>query len=296
MRIIQKYWRGELSLNRSFWWGFFTLGFSFHVISSIILSHITSDSSVPVTSMIVYQICGGLILFPWQSIGVLRSAERHYQAYGRPVTLHLVQASVLLSAILLMSHFVGLIQDLTIDQNFRAYQTKPQPPSYTLQLSEDEKQIMLRGPFDFGVTNAVRELLETYADIESIVLESEGGQIYEGRGLAILIDRYGIDTYSYRRCFSSCTTAFIGGRHRYLGNKAKLGFHQYGFDSEWLQPFELFYDLESEQNKDLELYRSKNINAAFLRRVFEKPNHDIWYPELDTLLDAGVVTAVVAAD
>ena len=51
--------------------------------------------------------------------------------------------------------------------------------------------------------------------------------------------------------------------------------------------------MQDEQNKDLALFRSKQIDEAFLKRVFATPNQSMWFPAVDTLLSAGVVDRIV---
>lgn len=293
MSVIRKHWQGQYSLSFSFWLILVLLGFVFHFFASFVLQQISPVYSTQVVSLIVYQFTGGILLLPWQVIGVLRSAEHHFKTHGRPIILHSVQATVLVGLTVIMSHFLGQFQTLTIEKNFSDLQSHALPAKYSIQWHQDKKQILLSGELDFGVTNAVRQFLKIHHNAEQIVLESEGGQIYEGRGLAVLFQKYKLDTYSFSYCLSSCTTAFIGGTKRYLGEDAKLGFHQYAIGSKKLQTFQPFYNLENEQNKDLEIYRSKNVSDDFLTQVFKKPNNEIWYPDLETLLEAGVVTAIV---
>lgn len=293
MTFIRKHWLGQYSLSISFWLVLVLLGFVYHFFASFILQQISLAYSKQLTSLIVYQFSGGILLLPWQVIGVLRSAEYHFKTHGRPIILHSVQAVVLVGSTVILSHFVGQIQTLTIEKDISDHQAKVTPTQYSIQWRQDKKQILLSGPLDFGVTNAVRQLLEIHPNAEQVVLESEGGQIYEGRGLAVLFQQYEIDTYSFSYCLSSCTTAFIGGTKRYLGKDAELGFHQYAYKPEKLKTFQTFYNLEDEQNKDLEIYRSKNVSEDFITQMFKKPNNEIWYPDRETLLETGVVTAIV---
>jgi hypothetical protein len=290
MSFIRKHWLGQYSLKFSFWFICIFLGFVFHLVSSLILQQI---SPAHFATFIFYQFIGGLLLLPWQVVGVLRSAEQHFKNHGRPIILHSVQAAILVGLTGIMSHFIDQIQTLTIKNDLSNYQSKTISTQYNIRWHEDKKQIQLSGPLDIGITHAVRQILLTHPNAKQIVLESEGGQVYEGRGLAALFNQYKIDTYSFRYCLSSCATAFIGGAKRFLGNDAKLGFHQYAFDSKQLQPFRDFYNVEDEQDKDREVYRSKNINERFIQQIFKKPNSEIWYPDRKTLLEAGVVTATV---
>jgi hypothetical protein len=202
----------------------------------------------------------------------------------------------LVSLTLLASHFLGLVQNFSIEQSFEEYMSKIEPPKYSLQLTDNGRQLAIQGTLDFGITEAVSLLLKTHPSVKQVMLESEGGQIYEGRGLAVLFHQHELDTYSGSYCLSSCTTAFIGGARRYLAENAKLGFHQYALESKTLQTFQGFYNLDAEQNKDIEIYRSKNIEEDFIQNIFHKPNHEIWYPSLEALLKAGVVSEITYRD
>lgn len=293
MSIIQKYWHGHYSLAISFWIFFVALGIAFHLISFVLLEQISDTNLDHITATIIYQITGGLIFFPWQIIGLLRSAEFYFQQFGRPVILYSVQAAILVSLTLLASHFVGLVQSVSFNKAYEEFMSKVEPPQYSIQLADNGSQLIIRGTLDFGITEAVSLLLKTHSGIKQVMLESEGGQIYEGRGLALLFHKHGLDTYTDSYCLSSCTTAFIGGKNRYLGETASLGFHQYAFDSKNLQTFQGFYNLDAEQSKDLALYRSKNIEEDFIQNIFHKPNQEIWYPSRIALLKAGVVTEIV---
>ena len=293
MQTIQKYWLGYYPLAISFWVFFITLGIVFNLISFMLLEQDSDTKSNHIAAIMAYHLIGGLVLFPWQTIGLLRSAERHYSQYRRPVTLYSVQAVILISLTLLASHFVGLAQTLSIAHTFEELKSKTSPPQYRIQLTDNGKQLVIQGTLDFGITEAVSLLLKTHPGVKRVMLESEGGQIYEGRGLAVLFNQHALDTYSDSYCLSSCTTAFIGGAKRYLAENAKLGFHQYSLEPRNLQAFQGFYNLDAEQSKDMEIYRSKNIEESFIQKIFHKPKHEFWYPSQETLLKAGVVTKIV---
>jgi len=147
---------------------------------------------------------------------------------------------------------------------------------------------------DFGVTNDVAKILSNHSDVKGIILDSSGGIVYEGRGLFMLIKKHGLDTYSFKNCSSACTIAFIGGARRFLGENAKLGFHQYRLDSDKINPIvDIENEQKNEQKKDLFLYESQMINDTFLNNIFEKPQHEIWFPIQNELLAAGVVDRIV---
>ncbi len=112
----------------------------------------------------------------------------------------------------------------------------------------------------------------------------------EGRGLAMLIRKHKLGTYSFKECSSACTIAFIAGAKRLLGVNAKLGFHQYRLDAKNVIPF---LDPNDELKKDLVFYESQSIDAAFLKKVFKTPLNEIWFPSHNELLKANVIHGVV---
>jgi hypothetical protein len=165
--------------------------------------------------------------------------------------------------------------------------------SYLLILEDNDRTIRLSGSIDFGITRDLAELLEDHADVERIILDSKGGPVSEGRGLAFLIGEKELHTYSLRGCSSACNIAFIGGKKRLLGPEAKLGFHHYRLDSKNVLPF---LDLDNEFKKDLAFYASQSIDTAFLDKMYEIRHSDMWFPSHEELLQAGVIDGVVSPD
>jgi hypothetical protein len=163
-------------------------------------------------------------------------------------------------------------------------QVIPPEPLYSLELIEQDTLIHLRGPFQIGITNRVAGLIDRHPEISGIILDSEGGQIYEGRGLARLIMENKLETYSLDSCLSSCTTAFVAGTTRTLGANARLGFHQYKTYS--LIPS---INVKNEQAKDMAIFVMQGISADFLEKIFIQPPEEMWWPQIDELVDAGIV-------
>ncbi len=49
------------------------------------------------------------------------------------------------------------------------------------------------------------------------------------------------------------------------------------------------YDIKSEHEKDLELFKSQGVKQAFLNKVFDQTPDDMWFPGYTELLDASVI-------
>jgi len=291
MNYIRKHWKGEYSLGISFWFNFLFLIITYHYVERLIRLSFNNHPRAFILAAIIYLVISRLIIYPWQVIGLLRACGRHLLKHGHVIRVRTVQAVVILSLLGTLIHILESAQSLIIFKNRTDNKTEGQEPAnYALSLIENGQFIHLEGSLDFGVTNDVAKILSNQSDVKGIILDSSGGIVYEGRGLFMLIKKHELDTYSFKNCSSACTIAFIGGSRRFLGENAKLGFHQYKLDSDKIQPF---LDIESEQGKDLFLYESQMIKGEFLNKIFKKPQHEIWFPTQSDLLAAGVVDRIV---
>jgi len=162
--------------------------------------------------------------------------------------------------------------------------------NYTLEMEKNDTLIHLRGGLGFGVSKEVGHLLKEHPNVKGIILDSNGGRIYEGRELSKLISFYGLDTYSLQGCYSSCTTAFISGKNRFLGVGANLGFHQYGTGDKDL---DYFFDLKTTEEEDLHIFQRQGVKAEFIEKLFNTPSNDFWCPTADEMLNAGVIHGIV---
>ncbi len=295
MGFIGKYWKGEYPLNVAFWLFFVLLTATYHYLEPLLLHPFVDRPLVFIGLTAAYLVVSRLIIYPWQIVGLLRSADKHYLAYQRAIIKYGVQATIVTSLALTVADIIGTAQSLVIYKEKIEFEASRGRTDYSLSLASQGSILHLQGPLDVGITGAVKKMLDQHPQVKAIILDSDGGQIYEGRGLAMLFDERGLDTYSFSGCSSACSTAFIGGINRFLSTKAKLGFHQYRLDSEKILQFYKFHDLEIEQKKDLALYQAKNIDSTFLKKAFEAPYDRMWFPSTQTLIDAGVIHAVVDA-
>lgn len=159
-------------------------------------------------------------------------------------------------------------------------------PSASLTFDPVTNLIYLQGDFEIGIVSAFDDLLQKHPETSGVVLESRGGNVYQGRGIAQIITHNQLDTYSFDRCYSTCVIAYVAGTTRFLGPDAKLGFHTYHLASGLMQ---ILVDVEKEQNKDLSFFREKIPDSAFVEKIFRTECPAIWFPSSAELLSAGVV-------
>jgi len=158
------------------------------------------------------------------------------------------------------------------------------PVKYALTMVAGGELLHLRGELEAGVTRAVAAMLAERPRARGVILDSGGGQIYEGRGLARVIRELGLATYTLRECASACATAYLAGRERILGAGARLGFHQY--QSHTILPA---FDLAAEQAKDRELFEAQGVAAEFLDQIFAARPEEMWWPTVAELIAGGAI-------
>jgi len=294
-KIWGKHWRGESALP-------WALGINLVLLRILILwsdqytlpPYIPARAEALAATIVFCILCHGVI-YPWQVVGVLRAIKRRNGGVNFNVWVWAAYLSLMASLVFtllgLFSAYQSLLPERFIVEDPLALE-KARANQYTLRLGPDGRRIYVSGTFALGLTEKLSALLAQNPGVTDIVLQSDGGQVYEGRGVAHLIKNRGLNTFVTGVCKSACATAFIGGRQRNLGPRGKLGFHQYGLELNF--PTAL-YDLKGEQDKEIKFYRGQGITGPFLDRVFSSAHKDIWFPNQNGLLKAGVVHKIIPA-
>jgi len=286
---IGKHWRGQLSLATSFWINVFTINIGIRLFDTWLNEASPIENPVVASQVIIiYSFILLAIVYPWQIIGVWRSANRHAEETKNVFWPSVVKITVVLG----LSTTFGLLSTSwpVYKDLYHIGFEKDEYGDYRVELVEDGKLIHLKGSLGFGISKEVNKLIAKNPNVEGIILDSIGGRVYEGRKLSEIILINSLDTYTLNGCYSACGTAFISGNMRYLAKDANLAFHQYRQISE---SFELYGDMTSEQKKDLMIYQRRDISQDFIDKIFKAKQDDLWYPTVDEMLDAGVVHEVV---
>ncbi|NQU56429.1 MAG: hypothetical protein HQ513_04280 [Rhodospirillales bacterium] len=296
MNYIRSHWQGNQSLAWSFWVNLVAMRIVILYFERFTHPPFLEEPATAIALTFIYFTIFQLIVYPWQIMGLLRACDRYLSEQGSYMFVLLAQFAMVLSLLGTLIYVLGAFQALFANPAAMIInQRKPSPPllgPYTLTLTDEGSRIHLSGDFRLGVTQEMASLLEQHPGVQGIIFSSNGGRVTEGRGVARLIKKGGLDTYVFEICKSACTTAFIAGATRNLGPTGKLGFHQFAMDSKFKTPY---IDHEAEQMIDLTFYKQQNIDAAFLQKVFKAPNTGIWFPTLKELLEAGVVDRILAA-
>ncbi len=292
MTYLRNHWQGHHSLIRSFLVNLVLLRLVIFYLDRFTHPPFLEHTYTAVVATTLFFVVGHLIIYPWQIVGVLRACERYLRDLGSAAWVWAIYIGIAVSVVFTLISVFGAFQWMFIERDVELAADvleRERASKYTLTLANGDTLIHLRGSLEMGVTKKLEAILRQHPEVTGMVLESNGGHIYESRGVAKLIQRYGLDTYVFAYCSSACTTAFIGGSARILGENGRLGFHQYGLSANLPLPY---LDIEKEQEKDRRFYQSQEIEEAFLERVFNANHAEIWFPRTEELLEAGVVHRV----
>ncbi|MBS0001925.1 MAG: hypothetical protein KFF45_02485 [Thioalkalivibrio sp.] len=296
MSYIIRHWRGELSLPIAFWVNFVVLNLLLlalrpgveHVLVSMSLDE--DPQFMARVALLHVGIVYGVV-YPWQIVGVWRSAGR-FLAHRHRRLWPLASRAVL--ALSLGATVLTALSGAAIYRDIVAIALGPDRyADYTLERVGDGSLIRLQGHLGYRVARDLRKALASKPAIHGIILDSPGGWISSGRGVAGVIEEHQLNTYSFDGCHSACATAFISGRNRYLADEARLGFHQYAVPFGGLEPYS---NMWLEQQRDLQHFRRQGVSPSFLDRLFQAEHGEAWYPTQRELLAARVISGVVRSE
>lgn len=290
---LRDHWQGRQSLAWSFW-------VNLVLLRAVILAldpftrppYIENTMAVAVVTVAFFLFCHVLV-FAWQIVGVVRACDSHQSDFGAsslPLVVYVgIACSVAVTLAPAYSAFLLLNQEPEGEPEYLAWERERAARYSLARDSENPALLRFAGTLELGVTKQLTALLSEEGRIRGLVLDSPGGHVYEGRGVAKLVQRFGLDTYVTGTCSSACATVFIAGKERVLGPEGRLGFHQHLMDANY--PVYLV-DEEAEMKKDLAFYEAQGIAPGFLEQVFATPHDGLWFPDSEEMLAAGVISRV----
>jgi hypothetical protein len=282
MSYIFDHWHGRHTLARAFWVNFLLLFVLLAMGETVIRPPISGASVTDGALALSYVVTAYIVVLPWQGVGLWRSSRRYVREQGNVSVATFAQAGMIVALISAAGSSITTVQRIF---GFHAAQIDAvSPPDYELRLLAEADTLVIEGPIANGLSRDVRALLAEEPSIKTVVLNSNGGRIFEARGVAKEIIERGLDTRVTGHCRSACTIAFVAGKRRSLGEHGLLGFHSYRLDGVMA-----FVDPLEEQEKDRAFFLSQGLDAAFIDDVFATPHEDMWQPRADRLLDAGVI-------
>lgn len=162
---------------------------------------------------------------------------------------------------------------------------------YSLDIDAELSLIMLRGTLQIGVARALGKALFAYPCVTGIVLDSDGGNVYQTRAMASLVLTHELETYVRGRCHSACALVFVAGTRRFLAKGASIGFHCYRLNPGVVTRPGI--DPVAEQKKDFRFFVERIPDVNFARSIFRCYSPGLWLPAPAELLEAGVAHEIL---
>lgn len=296
---VRRHWHGQQSLAWSFWFNLVAIRSLVFFLQNTLAPDEGTDylalRGIVLAAVVVFH----AILLVWQVVGVVRAADTHFSEHGNMALVWGAQLGAVLMLVLSAVYALGAVQ-MTIpvpeEADVFAQMEEEHARQYSLRRSEDGRSILINGTIELGITRAVKGFLLENPKIDTVMLESSGGNIYEGRGLAKVIADNALNTHVDKSCASACIIVFAGGKMRSAEASSSFGFHQYRVNADYTI---IATDVEKEQRKDEQLLLDAGISKAFVDRVFTHESASMWWPELQDLLNANFlhqITSIVPSD
>lgn len=284
-----KHWNGEISLSKSFW----VNNVLFNIILAMAITYwslagVKTEDPVYLSRVILAtSFFSYVIIYPWQIVGLWRSASNQVVTSTNTFWPRAVKLLVILG-------IFGSVADFVKERQFYEnlyYDSFTLAKKQNYNVSLIGNSIVLEGEFDYGISDLVKMKLEGNPGIDSIILNSGGGLLYEANQISGLILRNSLNTYSQSGCYSACTIAHVSGNKRYISQGAQLGFHQYSYyrtQSEFTK-----LDLFNSQEDDAKFFRKRGVNKAFTDKMYQADSEDMWHPDNNELINSGLVHKVI---
>jgi len=286
-----KHWYGKQSLAKSYWINYWLL--SIIITIGVTVLAVYGENKDPVwfarlTLLVIVVIY--IVIYPWQIVGLWRSANNSTIKTGKTFWPRVVKFIIIIG---LLGNVASELQEKELykDLYFQAFNLA-ENRNYDVDI--DNNIIVLNGDLDYGISDKVEKLLKKNDSIKFIILNSDGGLLYEAHKLSKLIMLNSLNTYTNKGCYSACTIAFISGNKRFIHKDSNLGFHQYSAVRPSFRPDKAtIYDLISEQKDDEKFFQKRGIDKAFTDHMYKYEADDMWYPNLDDLKYYGVIDGVI---
>jgi len=287
MDYLRDHWHGRHALPQAFWINFLGPFLLFAMAEPSIRPEAGAVSVSNGLIASVYILLTHALILPWQVVGLWRSCRRHLVERGDLFIVTFAQSAILVALVTAAGATTTTVLRI-FEGGQGAPVSAPSAAIYDLWLAPDAAAVSIDGSFDHGLTRDLEALLAQHPRIEAVVLNSNGGRVFEARGVARQIIDHKLDTYVFDVCRSACTIAFIAGHTRHIGEEAKLGFHSYRLDGH-----AVLTDPLAEQAKDQSFFVNQGVQSDFSRRAFATPHDDMWDPPIEQLLRAHVVHQVI---
>ena len=282
---ILRHWRGHLSLPISYWVNGLVIPFAITFgLTAGITQLATTELSLQwlmVGSLAVLAL--GALVWIWSIVGIWHSAGYHVERGGGAGWANFARFMVVMAALgaVGQSHNRFLY---ALEAGQLAFGQDPIGEPAKLTLQPDRKTAVLDGNITAGTAKRFGDFIGEHPEVKSVSLRSLGGRMLEADRMAKLINRRRLNTEAQEYCMSACTVVLLAGKERSATSRARIGFHQPQFPG--ITP-----DDQAAIVADMRaMYLKAGVDGDFLDKVVRVAPDNMWFPTVDELLDAKVIT------
>jgi hypothetical protein len=278
MGYLKRHWRGELPLGVSFWLN----GVAF-LLAGAVLAETLSPYANQLPGSYNAALFAGTVLLAstslilWQVVGIWRAAAR------RPAFVRYLTRGVLGLVLFGQAASLALVQIPSLREGMELGQVLDRIGHWQITLRNGGHDVEIAGGVGAGIAEDFARDLARAPEVRLVHLNlRHGGLVSEALRLAELIRARGLDTYTTDKCVSACTIIYLAGENRFLRRDARLGFHAYVAPGG-----------SASQSVQGEILNAAGVAPDFVARAMKTPHNDVWYPTLQELVSAAVVTEIV---
>jgi hypothetical protein len=279
-----RHWRGELSLGISYWLNGLLATFLVLLAANTLVAtqNNISLTLLAVLSLLVY--ATAIVASVWQLVGVWRSASNHVLRGGKSGWAALAKVAVIVGVLNCVVLFCRTYIPQSVEMVSIIAGDKGMPP-YEIRILPGGKDVEFRGGIRAGSAKELERILNAVPQAKVLHVNSVGGRIHEAENMAKLVRERGLVTYTSEECLSAATLVFLSGKERVVEARAKLGFHRPTFPG-----------MTDEQRRDCDkstrqTMRTAGVSDEFINQVLATAPENMWYPSIDEMQRAGVITS-----
>lgn len=284
-----RHWRGELSLGISYWANglLATVLVLFATNTLVTLQDLVSLKLVAFLSVLLH--VTAIIASVWQIVGCWRAASNHVSRGGLSVWATLAKVAGVFGAIQALALFVNTIGPQTIEM-VSIITGDEKIPAFNVRVLPGGTEVEFRGGLRAGCATELEKILTAVPQAKVLHINSPGGRLGEAKAIMTLVRARNLTTYTSEYCSSAATLVLMSGKERVVAAGAKVGFHAGTLPG---------VTIEQQQNMDgmvRTIMRSANVSDDFIRRVLATPSDQMWYPSIEEMRSAGVITSQSAGE
>jgi len=282
---LGRHWRGHLSLPQTYWLNGFLTNMAIGALGLAFMTLEQTGKSLRLIAMgFLLYVLLLLIARSWSLVGIWRSAGRHAARGGTAGWGTVARIMVVIGVLATLAQMPSLALQAK-EYGLIAVGRDPIGPIATMSLDKSGKTLELKGPLSAGVADQFEQFLKSAPATQLVVLDSDGGRIFEALRVAEVIKSRGLDTRVEQHCASACTLILLAGKDRSAHKFAQIGFHQPDFPGlSEAQKQSIIADNRQD-------YIKAGIEPQFLDRAMSTPPSQMWYPTHAEMVDAGVLSS-----